>query len=222
MLSLLFKSLIASFLLFSVVGATQDATATDKKQILVYGDSLSAAYGIQEEDGWVSLLAQKVVDTFENWEVVNASVSGETTVGGLNRLPVELDYYNPEIVLIELGPNDGLRGYPLSAIRTNLEAIVAKIVDFGATPVIIGMQLPPNYGDFYTNEFFKLFKTLSESSGLPFIPFLLEGIGDRKELMQPDGLHPTAEAQPLILETVWPTITSLLEGDRPLALQATN
>jgi acyl-CoA thioesterase-1 len=168
--------------------------------IMVLGDSLSAGYGLTPGEGWVELMESRIEGT--GLTLLNASVSGETTAGGLARLPDLLELHEPKWVLLELGANDGLRGTPLNIIKTNLEAMGSKISESGAQLVVIGIQLPPNYGPRYTRAFFNLFPELSEKFDAPLVPFLLEGVATDWDLMQSDGLHPKAVAQPIILETV--------------------
>ncbi|CAI8186957.1 MAG: Arylesterase [Marinobacterium sp. xm-d-530] len=168
--------------------------------IMVLGDSLSAGYGLTPGEGWVELMEPRIEGS--GLTLLNASVSGETTAGGLARLPDLLELHEPKWVLLELGANDGLRGTPLNIIKTNLEAMGSKISESGAQLVVIGIQLPPNYGPRYTRAFFNLFPELSEKFDAPLVPFLLEGVATDWDLMQSDGLHPKAVAQPIILETV--------------------
>lgn len=168
--------------------------------ILVLGDSLSAGYGLTPGEGWVELMEPQVEEA--GLTLLNASVSGETTAGGLARLPDLLELHEPKWVLLELGANDGLRGTPLNIIQTNLEALASRITESGAKLIVIGIQLPPNYGPRYTRAFFDLFPQLAEKFKAPLVPFLLEGVATDWDLMQSDGLHPRAEAQPIILNTV--------------------
>jgi acyl-CoA thioesterase-1 len=168
--------------------------------ILVLGDSLSAGYGLAPGEGWVELMEPQLVEG--GLTLLNASVSGETTAGGLARLPDLLELHEPKWVLLELGANDGLRGTPLNIIQTNLEALASRITESGAKLIVIGIQLPPNYGPRYTRAFFDLFPQLAEKFKAPLVPFLLEGVATDWDLMQSDGLHPRAEAQPIILNTV--------------------
>ncbi len=168
--------------------------------IMVLGDSLSAGYGLTPGEGWVELMEPRIEGS--GLTLLNASVSGETTAGGLARLPDLLELHEPKWVLLELGANDGLRGTPLNIIQSNLEAMANKISESGAHFVVIGIQLPPNYGPRYTRAFFNLFPELSEKFDAPLVPFLLEGVATDWDLMQSDGLHPKAVAQPIILETV--------------------
>ncbi len=180
------------------------------KSLLVFGDSLSAAYQMQESEGWVSLLATKVSEENHPWRVVNASVSGETTSGGLARLPAVLAAHNPDVVILELGGNDGLRGMPIDSIRGNLLQMIDMIEATGAQIVLAGIQIPPNYGPRYTEPFTRQFEEIAAERELVLIPFLIDGIPQKPELMQDDGIHPTAEAQPLVLQNVWPYLQGLL------------
>lgn len=176
--------------------------------VLVWGDSLSAAYGIPVEKGWVSLLQAKLGDAYK---VINGSISGETTDGGLTRLPDALRTHQPQFVLIELGANDGLRGLPVGRMQDNLDKMIKLVGEAKAKTVLIGIKLPPNYGMAYTEQFDKVYADLASQYSLPLIPFLLEGVALDYKLMQEDGLHPTAEAQPLILEHVWKTLEPALK-----------
>lgn len=182
------------------------------KNILVMGDSLSAAYGLQTEQGWVALMAQRSASEGYELNIANGSISGETTSGGMARLPDLLERYEPSIVLLQLGANDGLRGTPLQLIEKNLNGLTDLIVESGALPMIVGVQLPPNYGPRYTQAFFEMYADIAEARKLPLVPFLLEGVAMDWSLMQSDGLHPTAEAQPMILDTVWAVLQPLLEA----------
>ncbi len=192
--------------------ATQAVAAVPARTVLVVGDSISAAYGIQRDEGWVHLLAERVGTRAK---VVNVSVSGETTGGGLARLPLALDVHDPDVVLIELGGNDGLRGYPVARIRENLDRMMAAVNDAGAVAVVVGMQIPPNYGPRYTTAFRDIFAEVAAAWKAPFVPFLLEGAAAVEGMMQRDGLHPTAAAQPTLLENVWPILEPLLTAPQP-------
>lgn len=200
--------LLACWLLLGL--ATLPARAAEPYRLLVFGDSLSAAYGIEEEQGWVTLLAEKLKQG--NWPiaVINGSVSGETTTGGLARLPAMLDTYAPHLVILELGGNDGLRGLPIQAMRSNLAAMVDLAEAAGASVLLVGIQIPPNYGPRYTGPFFDQFGELAVEKDLPLVPFLIDGIPQQPELMQRDGIHPKAEAQSMILDNVWPVLEPLL------------
>lgn len=178
--------------------------------ILVLGDSLSSAHQISIEEGWVSLLSNELKKTYPLWQVVNHSQSGETTAGGLRRLPELLQRHNPKIVIIELGGNDGLRGIPPLAIRKNLEAMIKLSLNSGAQVLLAGIKLPPNYSKKYIEQFEKNYITLSKKYDLQLVEFLLEGVALNPELMQRDRIHPTANAQPTILNNVLPELLPLL------------
>lgn len=180
--------------------------------ILVFGDSLSAAYGMDQEQGWVHLLAERLAAQALDYQVINASVSGETTGGGVARLPKTLQIHQPDLVVLELGGNDGLRGYPIDRIRENLSSMIDTILLSGAKVLLVGMVLPPNYGRRYTNAFEQLFVLLADRFNVPFLPFLLEGVTTGESLLQRDGIHPTAEAQALLLNDLWPPIEKILHG----------
>lgn len=179
------------------------AIAAPAPVILVLGDSLSAAYGIDQNAGWVALLQKRLTEQSYNYRVVNASVSGETTRGGLTRLPQALRTHRPAIVIVALGANDGLRGLTVQEMRNNLAAVIEQSRQNRAKVLLIGMRLPPNYGPAYTKKFHDVYTGLAGRYHIPFVPFLLEGVATDFSLMQRDGLHPTAEAQPMILENVW-------------------
>ncbi|ERS10346.1 esterase [Marinobacter sp. C1S70] len=178
--------------------------------VLVLGDSLSAAYGVPSETAWVELLRDRIESQDLDWTVVNASISGETTDGGLRRLPGLLEAHDPTIVVIELGGNDGLRGFPPNVIESNLANMIEQVRDTGATPLLVGMQIPPNYGQRYTTMFADIFPTLSDRYNTVLVPFFLDGIYDQDGLMQGDGIHPTEEAQPRLLDNIWPKLEPLL------------
>lgn len=194
---------------------TGPALAERSPVLLVMGDSLSAAYNIPADSSWVKLLEQRLQQQGlhhqgQPWQVINASVSGETTSGGLTRLPALLRQHQPQIVLLELGANDGLRGQPIPRIQNNLSQMIQLSREQGAEVLLIGILLPPNYGPRYTSQFAAIYPELAATHQLPLIPFLLEGVADQPILMQQDGLHPTAEAQPVILDNVWPQLLPLL------------
>ena len=192
--------------LFSVpvVGATPPVVA-------VLGDSISAAYGIAPDQGWVALLAQRLRDEGYPHGVVNASISGDTTAGGLARLDGLLQREQPAVLIIELGGNDGLRGLPIKGMRENLARMVARATASGSRVLLAGMRIPPNYGPRYSELFHTTFRQLSVSEQVGLVPFLLDGIADVRHLMQADNIHPTAEAQPLILDNLWPQLVPLLQ-----------
>lgn len=184
-------------------------SAADAPRLLVLGDSLSAAYGIEVQQGWVSLLEQRVAANYPH-QVINASVSGETTGGGLARLPALLQQHQPELIIVELGGNDGLRGHPLNVMKRQLAQIVETSRAAGAQVLLVGMQIPPNYGPRYTRQFHATYRELAEQYQLPLVEFLLEGVALTPKLMQKDGIHPTAQAQEKILDNVWPILQPLL------------
>ena len=184
--------------------------ALAERTLMVFGDSLAAAYGLSPRQGWVSLLAERIEKARLPWKVANASVSGETTAGGLRRLSEDLKRHKPSIVVIELGANDALRGQPVAGMRANLEKMIRLVKDARAEPVLVGLMIPPNYGIDYAREFRDVFPSLAKQHRIALVPFLLEGIGDRRELFLPDQLHPNAEAQPFIRDTVWPVLEPLL------------
>ena len=190
---------------FSSWAADEDIT------LLVYGDSLSAFYGIEQEQGWVNLLKSKLRSEKLPVDVVNGSVSGETTTGGLARLPAMLDSYQPELLILELGGNDGLRGLPLDLMRENLASMINLAKASGAEVILTGIQIPPNYGPRYTAPFFEIYSALAKQKLLPLVPFLIDGIPQQPELMQNDGIHPRAEAQSMILDNVWLILKPQLE-----------
>jgi len=215
MIKALFSAVYVALLLTQAAATVAEdspsAGSSPQPKILIFGDSLSAAYGIGEDEGWVTLLAERLAQEDSELEVVNGSVSGETTTGGRARLPSLLERYNPAFVLIELGGNDGLRGLPLSLTRENLTDMIQLSQTSGATVLIAGMQIPPNYGPRYTEPFFAQYAELAEEFDLYLIPFLIDGIPQQPELMQADGIHPKAEAQSMILDNFWPVLLEALQ-----------
>jgi acyl-CoA thioesterase-1 len=186
----------------------------DQMKVLVLGDSISAAYGMNLEQGWATLLEQRLNKTAGGniaWQVINASISGDTTGGGLQRLPKLLAKHTPQLMLVELGGNDGLRGYPINQLRENLEAMVTLGQGAGARVLLLAMEIPPNLGGRYTQLFRDSFTVVAEATDAGTVPFILEGIATRPELMQSDGIHPTAAAQPMILDNIWPHLVPLVE-----------
>lgn len=180
------------------------------KTILVLGDSLSAEYGLARGTGWVSLLEKKLKAENIDAAIVNASISGDTTSGGRSRLQPLLEKHRPDIVVIELGANDALRGLSLTATEANLRAMIIASQKAKAKVLLIGMQIPPNYGGNYTRQFAGVFPKLAKETRVSLVPFLLEGMADQPQLFQSDRIHPTAEAQPLMLDAVWPHLKPLL------------
>ncbi|MDP2828341.1 MAG: arylesterase [Sulfuricellaceae bacterium] len=178
--------------------------------ILVFGDSLSANYGIAAEAGWVSLLQQRLSSKPYNHRLVNASISGETTAGGAARINATLNTHKPDIVIIELGVNDGLRGRSLSAAKDNLDTIMAACLARKTRVLLIGMRLPSNYGLTYTESFAAIYPALAAKHGTALLPFMLEGMASRRDGFQEDNLHPTAEAQVIIMESIWVKLKHLL------------
>ena len=194
---------------FSAVVMANDAPAKKPTTLLVWGDSLSAAYGIPVEKGWVALLQTQLG---KDYNIINGSISGETSSGGLTRLPDALKANQPAYVLLELGANDGLRGIALDTMRSNLEQMIKLAQAANAKVVLIGIKLPPNYGVTFTDKFEATYSDLAKQYNLPLVPFLLEGIADNWGFMQADGLHPTAEAQPKVLENVWKVLEGVLKN----------
>lgn len=171
----------------------------EAKQVLIFGDSLSAAYGLDEEQGWVYLLSEHLLEQYgDQHTIINASISGETTVGGLARLPLTLSQVKPDVVILELGANDGLRGYPVDGIRDNLDKMISLIQNSNAKVVLAGISLPPNYNPRYVDKFSALFSELAEQKNLPFINFYRQEFLSKPGYIQQDGLHPTAITQPII------------------------
>lgn len=178
--------------------------------ILVVGDSLSAAYGIDVKAGWVNLLQQRLTEQKRSYQVVNASISGDTTAGGLARLPKLLDTHRPDLVIVELGGNDGLRGFMPTQTKKNLTDIVAGAKQRGAKVLLLGVVLPPNYGTQYNERFRRMYHDVATEQKVPLVPFMLEGVAGDAALMQQDGIHPTAGAQPRVLDNVWVGLKPLL------------
>jgi len=186
------------------------ASAANGKTILVYGDSLSAAYGMKERSGWVALLGERLQRERPDYSVVNASISGETTAGGLARIAEVLDRRKPAIVIVELGANDGLRGLPVSAMKRNLSTIVERSRQAGARVLLVGMRLPPNYGEAYTSAFARAYAEVAKTHHVALLPFLLEGFADKAELFQADRIHPSETAQAAVLKNIWTELAPLL------------
>ncbi len=183
------------------------------KTVLLLGDSLSAEYGLPRGSGWASLLAQQLRDEKIDATLVNASISGETTSGGKARLPALLAQHKPDILILELGGNDGLRGLSLAATRDNLQQMIAMAGSAGARTLLVGMQVPPNYGPDYSKRFAAMYEGLAKA-GVKLVPFLLAGLEDTERWFQPDRIHPNREAQPLMLRNVWPVLKPMLKSVR--------
>lgn len=200
-----FQSLLLGLLLST-------AFAAHAGSIVVFGDSISAAYGLELQQGWVSLLEKKLQKhaVGKPYRLINASVSGETTSGGLSRLPAVLSKYRPDIVILELGGNDGLRGQPPTLMADNLRSMIAQSQKSGAKVLLLGMKIPPNYGKAYTTAFEQVFPQLAREHKVALVPFLLDGVGGQPALMQDDGIHPNAAAQPKLVDNVWPQLSRLL------------
>lgn len=197
-------------LVVSALVSLASAATPAQRTIIVLGDSLSAGYGIKIKEGWVNLLAQRLANEGYGYRVVNASVSGETTQGGLARLPRALEAHKPAIVIVELGGNDGLRGLPLATSSANLDRIVKLSRDARAQVLLVGMLMPPNYGPRYRDEFSGMFASLASQYQIAFVPFLLDKVALDESLMQRDGIHANAAGQPQMLENVWPKLKPLL------------
>ncbi|MRW84690.1 arylesterase [Pseudoduganella sp. FT26W] len=199
---------LAALLLLSAAASAYSAPKT----VLVLGDSLSAEYGLSRGTGWVALAEQKLKQNKIDAVVVNASVSGETTSGGRSRLPALLTKYKPDLVVIELGANDGLRGLPVAAAQANLRAMNDEAAKADAKVMLIGMRMPPNYGRDYADKFFAMYGTLSKDIKAPLVPFMLDGVADKPQLFQADRLHPLAEAHSIILANIWPTLQKTIKA----------
>ncbi|RJG21186.1 arylesterase [Massilia cavernae] len=207
MLVILKKSWICGLLLLAASASAYSAPKT----VLVLGDSLSAEYGLNRGSGWVALLEQKLKKERIDANIVNASISGETTSGGRARLPALLKQHKPHVVVIELGANDGLRGLPVPAAEDNLRTMVYMAKKAEASVLLVGMRMPPNYGRAYTESFFNMYARLSAQVKAPLVPFMLEGVSDQK-MFQADRLHPSADAHPIILANIWPKFQQLVKA----------
>ena len=198
-------------ILFFVTFVLAMPARAEQYTVLVVGDSISAAYGLKEADGWVQLAEEQLQEEGYEISFVNASISGDTTAGGLRRLPDALERFSPNLVIIELGGNDGLRGYSPKAMQQNLENMASTAIQAGADVLIQGMMIPSNYGQAYLDLFTKAFDTAAENSGAELLPFLLEPIATDRQYFQADGIHPTAEAQPLLMEHTLPMIKAIID-----------
>ncbi|MCP5314621.1 MAG: arylesterase [Chromatiaceae bacterium] len=203
------RTLLCIFLSVGICLLSAAASATPK--IVVLGDSLSSAYGIEQRQGWVALLQQRLQAEGHGHEVVNASITGDTTRGGLTRLPATLERERPAVLIIELGGNDGLRGLGLEQTRDNLQEMIAMGRSAGARLLLLGVRLPQNYGRDYGEKFHRIYLDLAGQHGVALVPFFLAGVAETRAMMQPDGIHPGAEAQPRILDNIWPQLVPLLQ-----------
>jgi acyl-CoA thioesterase I len=198
--------------LFCIAFFWAATAAAQAATLLVLGDSLSSAYGIGAREGWVSLLEERLKREKFDYSVVNASISGETTSGGATRIEEALARARPGLVIVALGGNDGLRGLPVTQIQANLTRIVRAAKRRGARVLLLGIRMPPNYGPQYVREIEAVYAEVARRQKVPLVPFMLQGVADRRDLMQPDNIHPTAAAQPVILETVWKELLPLLRN----------
>ncbi len=205
------KSLVRRVLAFTLLSLFSLTLSAAEKTLLVYGDSLSAAYGLTDLNrGWVHLLQQRIDQHQYPWKVLNVSISGETTSGGLSRYRKTLEQTKPDLVLLELGANDGLQGKPLKTLKSNLEQMIILTREHNADLMLFEMMIPPNYGPVYTRRFTETFHELGKKYDVPVIPFFLNGVAGDELLNQPDGIHPTEDAQPSLLDNVWPSVKSVL------------
>ena len=200
-----------AFLFIACLAAWCAAQGASTGPIIILGDSLSSGYGLGRDDqSWVAMLQQRLRGEGYGYEVINASISGDTTSGGLARLPALLEAHRPSIVILELGGNDGLRGQPLANLRGNLLRMIELVLANGATPVLAGMRIPPNYGPAYAGEFARTYPDLAAQFDVPLVGFLLEDVALDSQLMQPDGIHPNAGGNAVMLDNVWPVLAELL------------
>lgn len=200
------RNLLTFFLLFAAAAGQAANTPT----VLVFGDSLSAGYGLDIDQSWPALLQSRLESQGYEHRVINASISGETTEGGVTRIGSTLENFRPDLVILELGGNDGLRGFPPDRMKTNLQTIIEMTKASGAAVVMLGIRIPSNYGPRYTGAFENVYRELADQSGVLWIEFFMEGIALDKELMQDDGIHPNAKAQSILLNNAWPIIRQAL------------
>ncbi|MDH5584177.1 MAG: arylesterase [Gammaproteobacteria bacterium] len=198
------------FISLLMILMTANAGGADTPTVLIFGDSLSAGYGIDVDQSWVSLLQQRLQEQGYEHQVINASISGETTEGGATRIETALADFSPELIILELGGNDGLRGIPAARMKSNFEQIIKRAQASGATVVLLGIRIPTNYGPRYSAEFEAVFREVSENLGVKWIEFFMEGIALNDALLQDDRIHPNASAQPLLLDNAWPVIRAAL------------
>lgn len=205
---------LALLALAPVALAADGASPVRDRTVLVMGDSLSAAYGLAADQGWVHLLGERLAASHPGWRVVNASVSGETTAGGASRFAQALSQHDPDVVAIELGANDALRGLPIEEAQANLERMIKAATERDARVLLIGIRIPPNYGPDYAQALQDMYVDLAQRHGTALLPFLLEPIAGERDAFLPDNLHPTAAAQPRLLDHVWPALQPLLVAER--------
>lgn len=198
------------YLILALMLSSGAAAGSDAPTILIFGDSLSAGYGIDVDQSWASLLQTRLEEEGYEHRVVNASISGETTEGGAARIGSAVERFQPSLVILELGGNDGLRGFPPDRMRDNLKSIISTSRTAGADVVLLGIRIPLNYGPRYTNAFENVFRDVAEEEGVPWIEFFMDGVALNEALMQDDGIHPNAEAQPILLDNAWPIISETL------------
>jgi len=198
------------FALLCLSAWTMPNSYANNHKLLIIGDSLSAEYGLSRGTGWVALLEKRLQSNQLSWTVINASISGETTAGGQTRLATLLKTHQPQIVIIELGANDALRGLQLQATEKNLRLMIQSSKQTGAKVLLLGMRIPPNYGADYSNKFFRLFGKLASAEQIEYLPFFLEKVADKAELFQADQIHPNAQAQSILLNNVWPKLKPML------------
>ena len=206
--------LLVSMMVFAVF--TLSAQAASPRTILVFGDSLSAGYGLPQDKAWVSLLGARLKQQRIDYTVANASISGETTLGGLKRINAALTQHKPAIVVLALGANDGLRGQSTETMRSNLHAMIQACRKANTQVLLVGMRIPPNYGTTYTSKFHAVFLELAQRDKLPLVPFLLDGFADQPAWFQADGIHPDSRAQPVMLDTVWKALGPLVASDKKI------
>jgi len=198
-------------LTFFVLLLSINGYGMDRPTVLVFGDSLSAGFGIDVDQSWTALLQSRLNEQGYEYRVVNASISGDTTEGGAARIEQALSTFRPSLIILELGGNDGLRGIPSDRMKTNLEKIIRTSSESGAAVVMLGIRIPPNYGPRYTEAFENVYRELSAELGVPWIEFFMEGVALNEELMQNDGIHPNADAQSILLDNAWPMIYRALD-----------
>jgi len=202
---------LSLFVSWPVSAFNQATKHSQTKIILVFGDSLSAGYGIKQSDSWPSLLQNKISNENLSYQVVNASVSGETTSGGLARFDEVIDRIQPSVVILELGANDGLRGLPIKEMQKNLQSMIDQAKKKKIKVLLVGMKIPPNYGIQYTKSFDQAYQVLSEQNKVPLVPFLLKDVALKSDLMQADGLHPNANGQPFLLDNIWSILKKIVK-----------